>query len=460
MKDATPPQALLAAEIGQAFASLDKAAALYDNRHVSKVLRDLGDLRRRTAKDPAALAAAVALVYPPEDPCRRQIEALLGADASEEVRHEAVPEIVVFVHLLVQVYLLDTHRLEEAHAFNAGVVGLLALFNRRLLDFLQAKVWFYVARTAELRGELLEVRPSLLAALRTATLRHDDETTALLLTLVLRSYLLTHDIAQAANLCEKTVFPGNAGNALAARYYYYVLRISCIQLDYSSAHECVISAVRKAPQTLRATGFLQAATKLKIVIELLMGDIPELGEFRQFRGALLPYLHVTRAVRLGDLMQFEHVLDRYEAVFVKDDMFTLVLRLRQNVIRTGIRIISLAYLKILLKDICIKLHLDLEEATEYIVSKAIRDGVIEASVNHELGYMHLRDVLDVYSTKVPQEELDQRIRFCLLLHTDSVKAMRYPLDDSKQELKTLELIDDEKGLMRALEEGDLDDFMD
>ena len=140
-----------------------------------------------------------------------------------------------------------------------------------------------------------------------------------------------------------------------------------------------------------------------------MGDIPELKVFKNKSGNLEPYFNVTKAVRLGDIKLFGEVLHKFEADFKKDDNFTLVSRLRQNVIKTGIRIISLSYSKISLKDICIKLHLDSEESTEYIVSKAIRDGVIEASINHQKGYMQSKELLDVYSTKLPQAEFDQEL---------------------------------------------------
>ncbi|KAF3992423.1 hypothetical protein FT663_00703 [Candidozyma haemuli var. vulneris] len=454
----------LVEEIESAFGSLQKAAINFDNRYVSKVHRDLGGLRRKIAQDPVSLASVIAKTLPVEHASRSNLLSQLPAPESTSEptsSGEVLPEINVFVHLLVQLYLLDTHELDKLDEFNKSVITLLASYNRRTLDFASAKVWFYIARTHELRGDLYSIRPALLAALRTATLRHDDETTAMVINLLLRNYLLTHEISQASNLCEKVVFPPNAANALTARYYYYLSRINTIQLDYSQAHECVVAAIRKAPQTQLATGFLQAATKLNIIIELLMGDIPELKVFKSTSGNLEPYFQVTKAVRLGDLKLFGEVLNKYEAVFVKDDNFTLVSRLRQNVIKTGIRIISLSYSKISLRDICIKLHLDSEEATEYIVSKAIRDGVIEASLNHEQSYMKSKELLDVYSTKLPQDDFDQRIRFCLSLHNDSVKAMRYPSDDSKTELakNNLESRDDEMGLLQAIEDGDLDDFM-
>lgn len=467
----SPQELTVEQEIQLSFASLQKAAANFDNRYVTKVFRDLGSLRRKTSSDPASLASAIVNTYGPDAPISARLLAFLPAEAvstvkktSESINESdaALPEIAAYLHLLVQLYLLDNNALPQLVELAPLIVAFLKSHNRRSLDFILAKLWFYVSRSSELNDDWVSLRPELLSALRTATLRHDDQTTASLITALLRSYLKSHDISQAANLCEKIVFPANAAVALAARYFYYMSRINAVQLDYSTAHECVIAAIRKAPQTKWARGFVQEATKLKIIIELLMGDIPELKVFKAAKGSLEPYFQVCKAVRLGDIKLFEEVLRKGESVFVNDNNFTLISRLRQNVIRTGIRTISLSYSKISLKDICIKLHLESEEATEYIVSKAIRDGVIEASVNHEQGYMKSKELLDIYSSKLPQEDFDQRIRFCLSLHTDLVKAMRYPSDDTKNENNraNLESFDESMGLLQALEDGDLEDFMD
>lgn len=457
-------EASLANEIELSFTSLQRSAAEFDNRHVFKVFRDLGSLRRKIKSDPAALASVISKHFADNHPRKKLLLAQLETLTPEVANASSLgdlPEISAYVHLLVQIYLLDTEKLDQLAQFNESVVSLIASYNRRTLDFILAKIWFYVSRTCELRGDMLSIRPTLLNALRNATLRHDDETTASIITLLLRNYILTHDINQANNLCEKIVFPANAGNALSARYYYYLSRINAIQLDYSTAHEYLTVAIRKAPQTHLSKGFLQDATKLIIVIELLMGDIPSLKVFKSSTGNVEPYFLVTKAVRSGDLKLFGAVVKKYEEVFVRDNNFTLISRLRQNVIKTGIRKISLSYSKISLKDICIKLNLDSEEATEYIVSKAIRDGVIEATVDHEQGFMKSKELLDVYSTKLPQEDFDQRIRFCLSLHTDSVKAMRYPIEDNKNEnRKALDGLEDEVDLLQAIDDGDLDDFMD
>ena len=100
----------------------------------------------------------------------------------------------------------------------------------------------------------------------------------------------------------------------------------------------------------------------------------------------------------------------------------MILRLRQNVIKTGIRMMSLSYAKISLRDICIRLSLPSEETAEYIVAKAIRDGVIEATLDREGGFMKSKDAGDVYATREPGEAFHERIRACLTLHDESVKV--------------------------------------
>lgn len=55
-------------------------------------------------------------------------------------------------------------------------------------------------------------------------------------------------------------------------------------------------------------------------------------------------------------------------------------------------------------------------------SQAIRDGVIEASINHEKGYVQSKETMDIYGTREPQLAFHQRISFCLDIHNMSVKV--------------------------------------
>jgi 26S proteasome regulatory subunit N3 len=353
-------------------------------------------------------------------------------DDSSNNQKDVLPEVDVYLHLLVQIYLLDQKKYEQGAQFSTQLVEKVHALNRRTLDALASKIYFYYARFYELLPlpAIVGVRSQLLASLRTATLRKDIDLQATLITLLLRNYLVTSDVSQAHQLVQKTRFPDSAANNLCARYDYYVGKINAIQLDYSTAHERLTGAIRKAPQSPAATGFLQAARKLDTIVELLMGDIPDRATFRepQLEKGLYPYFLLVRAVRIGELDAFFEILNNHAETFKKDGTYSLVLRLRQNVIKTGIRMMSLTYSRIPLRDICIRLGLESEESAEYIVAKAIRDGVIEATLDHEKGFMQSKEVLDVYATQVPQEIFHGRIAFCMSLHNDSVKVRHLPLD--------------------------------
>ena len=75
------------------------------------------------------------------------------------------------------------------------------------------------------------------------------------------------------------------------------------------------------------------------------------------------------AVRSGDVKKFEAVLERNAKQFGEDHTYTLILRLRHNVIKTAIRTISLAYSRIYLSDVASKLNLESPEDAEYIIAK-------------------------------------------------------------------------------------------
>lgn len=348
---------------------------------------------------------------------------------------DVLPEIDVYLSILVQVHLYDRKAIEQGAQFSSALVEHLRTLNRRTLDSLAAKAYFYYSlfweETAPFPpspvAAVISTRKNLLDALRTATLRKDQDIQSSVTTLLLRNYLSTSHITQADLLVSHTTFPSSAANNQIARYLYYLGRIRAIQLSYTDAHEHLIGATRKAPASYKASGFYQASTKLLIVVELLMGDIPDRAIFRQpsLEKALQPYLQLVQAVSSGDVSGFQNLVAKYNSQFRQDNTYTLVLRLRQNVIKTGIRMMSLSYARISLRDMCLRLGLDSEESAEYIVAKAIRDGVIEASLDHEKGYMKSKDVGDVYATREPGDAFHDRIQACLSLHDESVKVC-YP----------------------------------
>lgn len=100
-----------------------------------------------------------------------------------------------------------------------------------------------------------------------------------------------------------------------------------------------------------AKGFLISVHKWLTVIRLLLGEIPTRAEFDLpgMHGHLHPYLALTAAVRSGDVTAFNAVAAEHEVVFQTDRTHNLINRLRYNVLRAGLRRISVAYSRISLQ---------------------------------------------------------------------------------------------------------------
>ena len=133
--------------------------------------------------------------------------------------------------------------------------------------------------------------------------------------------------------------------------------------------------------------------------------------------------------------------ENYKSVFHADRTHNLIVRLRHNVIRTGLRNISISYSRISLVDVAGKLRLNSATAVadaESIVAKAVRDGGIEASVDHANGWMQSKEMGDIYSSNEPQAAFHSRIAFCLNTHNEAVRALCFPPNAHKKELESAE----------------------
>jgi 26S proteasome regulatory subunit N3 len=220
-------------------------------------------------------------------------------------------------------------------------------------------------------------------------------------------------------------------------------------------------ALRKAPPS--AVGFRTLAQKFALVVQLLMGEIPERALFAapDMRAALRPYLALTRAVRLGDLPAFSAAVSSGSSVFSADGTLTLVRRLEATVVKAGLRKIATSYARISFADVARKLGLGSPEDAEFLAAKAIRDGVLDGVLDHAAGTLESRGAPNVYGGKEPQEAFHRRITFCLDVHAEAVRAMRYPPSAARADLESAEAKAErerEEEFINELAEGkDLDD---
>lgn len=424
---------------------ITRGVELNQPRLLHRSIRQNYSIRRNADRE--LLSKVVSRYLPSDAPVRHTmmsfIEKLPGASLEETPDEEmevdeihpivlsVLPEVEVYIFTLIVTSLLRANLAAEAAEASKIQIERIRTFNRRSLDIFSSKAIFYYSLAHERISQLDSIRPTLLLLYRTACIRHDEMGQAVLLNTLLRNYLAYNLIDQAHILSLRVTFPEQASNNQFCRYLYYLGRVQAIQLQYSEAYQRLTMAARKAPQGY-ALGFSRMVNKLIILVQLLMGDIPERSVFNtpELRASLVPYLMLTQAVRTGDVMQFNSVVEKCKAAFVQDHNYSLVQRLGHNVLKTGLRKISMSYSRISLQDIATKLHLPSAPAAEYICAKAIRDCVMEAKIDHENAWMTCQEVMDIYSTEEPQKAFHKRIAFCLDVHNEAVKSMRYPPDTS------------------------------
>jgi 26S proteasome regulatory subunit N3 len=245
------------------FDLIRQAVDAFDSRFTLRALRSISTLRK-SDQFAKAIMHGVRTAFPkPNMGARKVLEEMLpenvtamqnGTASGDEKKKEGsteeqqLPEIWAYLGILVQVYLYDTQQWSEGADFSSNFVEKIRSWNRRTLDQIGAKAYFYYAlfhenldpKPPSKQSPVIEIRPKLLAALRSAVIRKDNDTQAAVTVLLLRNYISTADITQADLLVAQTQFPSNTTNSQVCRYLYYLGRIRAVQLAYTEAHgECI-----------------------------------------------------------------------------------------------------------------------------------------------------------------------------------------------------------------------------
>ena len=154
-----------------------------------------------------------------------------------------IPEVEVYIYLVIIVTMLRyAGKNNNSVAYSDivesvnEIIDYIRSYNRRSLDQLNSKIYFYLSFCYEKISKLENIRPVILALYRTACIRHDEMSQAVLLNLILRNYLHYNLVEQAHTFSLRTTFPENVSNNQYCRYLYYMGRIQAIQLEYTGKY--------------------------------------------------------------------------------------------------------------------------------------------------------------------------------------------------------------------------------
>lgn len=321
------------------------------------------------------------------------------------------------------------------------------------MDQLVSKTVYFYSRIHEICGEFAHAKNNILECYRSSVLSHHCMTQAACINLILRNYVLTKRFDLGLKALEKMVYPENLSSGTQqARYLYYSGRIYSAQLEYQQAFGSFTQSLRKTfPGKGRgALNFALSAQKFAIVVQMLMGEIPDRSIFNSpnLRKGLIPYLELVKAVRSGDMKEFDSNLEKRRQVYERDGTLSLIKRLAHNVIRSGLKTISLSYKRIYLDDIADHFGWDSSQDVEGVISKAIFDKVVNAKINDDIKCLESQHKSDFYGSESMLNSLHSRIAFSLLLRSNAIKSMEYP----QSMLISSENYDDEENRRLSQEE--------
>lgn len=323
-------------------------------------------------------------------------------------------------------------------------------------DALVARGVFHYARVYELAGRAAETKPILLRAFQRGKLHRLSELQATSANCVLRLLLSTGSFTEATQFALLAPFPNDYQSVSSfARYLLLIGTIQALRADYEDAILKVKLAIRK---TDNRGAFLRRALRLLVVLELITGGLPARSLFQSDQ--MQEYRQLVIAVRDGELHEYSKVVETNKAAYQRHGTFSLVLRLRQTVLRTGLKHIARAYDRIPLADVCAKLGLDSIAEAETVVCQGIADGVLSGTVDHETKILNCRTSEVRFSAAA---ELNRRVQMALTLHEEALVSVPYDVEEEDADEKTKQLEQERKENEERLlmvEDGELFEFDD
>lgn len=279
---------------------LEKASQDKDFKITASLTKNLKKLRKMFELPDAVLALSFYLpdlfmriqlpTQPTNVPADTNLEDYLHCTMSRSEDMMTHAECQLFMYDLLLMKLIDDGDYKNAKEFGDFVFARLKNVNLRTLDHLGAKAMYFIAVANEKMGQLPQVRTLMFDSYKTACLRKDLIGQATITNVILRSYLSQNLYEQARQFIIKTNFPQNVSNNQYSRYLYYLGRIKAVQLEYSESQARLIQSLRRGPE-IGAKGFRIQVQKLQVIVELLMGEIPNRQIFSQsfLQKPLSPY---------------------------------------------------------------------------------------------------------------------------------------------------------------------------
>lgn len=321
--------------------------------------------------------------------------------------------------LVVIMYFYDNNLIVELNQLASYVIKIIQ--SKEIIqqyDRLYAKIYFFYSISSENPLELL------LMVYRRSCDSHLHHTQSTIVNCILKYYVSTGGYSLALSFLKHCSFPNDASPAQLGRFHFFVGHLKAVSLEYAEAQYHLQLSLRRLPQNKYAEPFRSLVSRHLMVVMMLQGQVPS----RTMLLDLPIYLDLARSILNGDIIAFQEVSQNPQ--FAEDGLAPLVQRLRSSVILAGLTMISHCYSKISFSDIANMLHIRSDEDAEGFCAKAAADGLIEATIDHENGYLvSVNNSKDETSAGF-SERINKDIQDCFGIREDTQRIMH---DEAVQE---------------------------
>ncbi|KAI5391909.1 26S proteasome non-ATPase regulatory subunit 3 A, variant 2, partial [Lathyrus oleraceus] len=100
------------------------------------------------------------LPNPKVDDHEMEVDSATSAAIQTLAKH-LLPELEIYCYFLLLLFLIDQKRYEEAKACSSASIDRLKNLNRRTVDVIASRLYFYYSYSYELTGDLAEIRGNL-----------------------------------------------------------------------------------------------------------------------------------------------------------------------------------------------------------------------------------------------------------------------------------------------------------
>lgn len=155
-----------------------------------------------------------------------------------------------------------------------------------------------------------------------------------------------------------------------AIHNYYRGRLHLVRGEYNKAYHFLQGSIILSSNDV----FVKYVEKCLIACLLLKSELSLLRTYC-WTWKTRKYFELFECIKSGNMNLFEEIMERNCEDYVEDGLYSILVRLYENVIREGVRKIGLCFKRISLTDIAHLLGMGLEDASS-LLNKCIEDGFI------------------------------------------------------------------------------------